>query len=73
MNNKLMTLEQVRQELDDRRIDLVSNATNISRSTLSRIREGCGMTAKTYITLVEYILRVRGADATVRSETDAGE
>jgi len=57
----LMSLEEIREELDDRRIDLVSTATGLHRSTLHRIREGCGMSAKTYITLVRYIHRVRSA------------
>lgn len=36
----MLTLEQVRALLADRRLDLVAQATKLHRSTLARIRKG---------------------------------
>lgn len=47
----MMDLDQIKRALADRRLDVVSSATNIHRNTIARIRDGHS-TSPTY-----YVLR----------------
>lgn len=52
----MLTLEQVKERLKDRRLDMVSESTGLSVGTVARVRDGKGdPTLKTLAALSDYL------------------
>lgn len=52
----MLSIEEVRKRLADRRLDIVAEATGLSSGTIARIRDGRGdPTVKTLETLSRYL------------------